>query len=384
MTLRIAVLSTMGGAAWGGSEELWAAMVRNALAHQHSVLLSLDAAQRVAPNSKQLAEQGVRFSFRERPFLRLSGRLDRSWGRLARPLQSLVRFDPDVVCISMGSAYDLALDPMLFDEFERVVMRRAVPYVLIIQHNDDSSPSDWLRARQIRLVDGAKQVVLVAERNRESLERQLARHVNQGVVVRNPLNLEGREGVPWPRATDPGVSLACVARLQVAYKGQDILLEALSRADLPGPGWRLTFYGEGPDRSYLERLAEFYGIADRIAFAGHVSDIRHVWARHQMLVLPSRSEGTPLALAEAMICGRPAVVSPVGGNPEVVIDGETGFVAPDAAAGGLASALERALGSFEKWELMGERARAMAQEIWVGDPGEALLRLAEGAASGKY
>ena len=58
-------------------------------------------------------------------------------------------------------------------------------------------------------------------------------------------------------------------------------------------------------------------------FAGYQSDVRAIWAREQLLVMSSRDEGTPLALVEAMLCGRSAIVSDVGGNQEWVTEAQT-------------------------------------------------------------
>ena len=92
-----------------------------------------------------------------------------------------------------------------------------------------------------------------------------------------------------------------------------------------GRDWRLRLYGDGKDRKYLEELARHYAIAERVEFCGHIKDIRSIWEWNQLLVLPSRGEGTRLALIEAMLCGRAAVVTDVGGNSEWIEEGRTGF-----------------------------------------------------------
>ena len=74
----------------------------------------------------------------------------------------------------------------------------------------------------------------------------------------------------------------------------------------------------------------------------------------------SRAEGTPLALVEAMLCGRPAIVSDVGGNQEWVTEGQTGFVAEAPVIGPTRAALERAWSARQDWKAMGLQAHKFA------------------------
>jgi glycosyltransferase involved in cell wall biosynthesis len=159
-----------------------------------------------------------------------------------------------------------------------------------------------------------------------------------------------------------------VARLEANVKGQDVLIEALSADQWKQRDWRLTLYGSGPDEHYLRSLTAFFGLQERISFAGQISDVRAVWGQEQVLVMFSRAEGTPLALVESMLCGRPAIVSDVGGNKEWVTEPETGFIA-DAPVIGLArAALERAWSARESWKAIGMQAHEFGT-VRIGDPG---------------
>ena len=87
-----------------------------------------------------------------------------------------------------------------------------------------------------------------------------------------------------------------------------------------------------------------------------------------MLVLPSRYEGLPLTLVEAMWCGRPAVVTDVGGNAELCVDDETGFVAPAATESSFTDTLQRAWERRREWLEMGRAARARVEDQMPKDP----------------
>jgi glycosyltransferase involved in cell wall biosynthesis len=105
-----------------------------------------------------------------------------------------------------------------------------------------------------------------------------------------------------------------------------------------------------------------------VHLCGHVPDVAGIWSRNHLLVLPSRYEGLPLALIEAMWCGRPAVVTDVGGNAELLADNRTGFIARAATTESFEEALERAWQRCEEWREMGLAARAEVEAQIPADP----------------
>jgi glycosyltransferase involved in cell wall biosynthesis len=169
-----------------------------------------------------------------------------------------------------------------------------------------------------------------------------------------------------------------MARLHVDAKGQDMLIAALASRPWKGEAWSLAFYGTGKDEGALRAQAARAGVAERVRFAGQTSDVRAVWAGHHLLVLPSRAEGTPLAMVEAMLLARPCLVTDVGGCADWVRDGENGFLAPPTVEG-IAAALDRAWAAQRRWEELGRAARATADRLHDPDPGSTLLDLITGA-----
>jgi L-malate glycosyltransferase len=288
---------------------------------------------------------------------RLKWKLERFrvWGALAS-------WKPDGVCVSQMGPYDLVFNGI----FAKFLNEHSIPHILICQHNyeDLHLPSDFLRQMALDYLSRARNVAFVSERNLRVAERQTARFLPNASVVRNPVNLANFSRVPPPKSDV--VKMANVARLDAQCKGQDLLLHALSGESWKHRHWLLRFYGSGDDRSYLERLTAHYNLAGKVEFCGHVSDVRSIWADNHLLVMPSRSEGTPMALVEAMICGRPSVVTDVGGNIEWIDEPSTGFVAEAPSARSLNNALERAWESRQRWELIGQRAHEVA--ITKADP----------------
>jgi glycosyltransferase involved in cell wall biosynthesis len=161
-------------------------------------------------------------------------------------------------------------------------------------------------------------------------------------VVPNGIEVERFARVATPPRPDGVRHLVCVARL-TEQKGHDVLLRALPAVRAAAGPIVLTLLGEGPQRASLQSLAASLGVTEAVRFGGVVPDVIPYLAGASAFVLPSRYEGIPLALLEAMAAGVPVVASAVVGNRDVVRDGVDGILVPpedpDALARGLVSIL---------------------------------------------
>jgi len=132
-------------------------------------------------------------------------------------------------------------------------------------------------------------------------------------------------------------------------------------AALPVPNAVLLVVGDGEERPALEALARELGVGGRVRFLGARDDAPRLLPLLDVFVLSSQTEGVSVALLEAMACGRPAVVTDTGGNPEVCVDGETGLLVPVGAPEAMAEALAELLGSRDRRHAMGEAARVRVE-----------------------
>jgi glycosyltransferase involved in cell wall biosynthesis len=144
-------------------------------------------------------------------------------------------------------------------------------------------------------------------------------------------------------------------------KGYSHLLAAL--ALIPPEERPLTLIaGDGPERADLERQARVLGLGHDTRFLGNRRDVPALLAAADVFVLASLWEGLPLALLEAMAAGLPSVVTAVGGNPEVIDNGESGLLVPAADEPAFAAALRRLLRDPEQRRRMGQAARKKFNE----------------------
>jgi len=153
-----------------------------------------------------------------------------------------------------------------------------------------------------------------------------------------------------------------VGRL-VEDKAQDVLLDAFARAVEDCEDWRLAIIGEGKLADTLSAQADDLGIADRVDWLGVVADPYEFYRRAEVFALPSRIEGTPNALLEAMSCGLAVVVSDGAPGPlELIEHGVTGLVVPVDDPLELSIALRRLMADRELRNRLGTAARKRVTE----------------------
>ncbi len=169
--------------------------------------------------------------------------------------------------------------------------------------------------------------------------RQAVRHGISPRIVRTIHN-----GIDLARFDPPAIReggpVVTVARLS-PEKDVANLLRAAALAVAEDRSFRLEIAGDGPCMADLRRMASDLHLDGVVHFHGQIREVPALLARAGLFVLPSLTEGVSLTLLEAMASGLAVVATRVGGNPEVVVDGETGLLTPRGDAAALAQALLR-------------------------------------------
>ncbi|PZX13452.1 glycosyltransferase involved in cell wall biosynthesis [Palleronia aestuarii] len=183
----------------------------------------------------------------------------------------------------------------------------------------------------------------------------------------------------------PGKTILFVGRL-AAIKGVALLLDAVAALAPDHPDLRLTLVGDGPDRAGLEARARDLGIAEAVTFTGYLgqAEVAEHLARADIFALPSFAEGVPVVLMEAMAARLPVVAPRVAGVPELVADGEAGFVVPPGDPETLKVRLDTLLSDADLRARMGEAGRArVAAEYDAKAEAAWLARLIAGSLEGR-
>jgi len=157
-----------------------------------------------------------------------------------------------------------------------------------------------------------------------------------------------------------------VARLH-PRKGQETLIRAAATIHGKHPDVRFLIVGDGPARNDLEGLAQELGVADVVVFAGERGNVPELLALMRISVLASLTESFPNAVLEAMACALPVVATNVGGVPELVTDGETGYLVPAENPDALADRIFKILDNPGLASGMGNLARKRAVEKFSCD-----------------
>lgn len=352
----ILFLSLMSGAPWGGSEELWfrAALRAARLGHRVGCVAygwpekgaRMDELRSAGCEVVELPNHGKRKrTLGERLGFELVTRLRQQLRARSLPLE-----DYDVAVINQGGYTEVCHSPW------KGLRLRFGSYALTFHTYVASvslSPGDALALR--RWTRGAAANLFASERMRAVLEEGLGEVIpNAGVLV-NPIAFDPPPA-PTPLPPAPPVRMVMLAELNVDWKAQDQLVEALA-----GETWRsrdfvVQLFGEGRDRERLARLVEARGLSGRVRLEGHTRDPRAALGAAHLVLQITRKDALPLAVVEAMAMGRPLVVSRVGDMPSWVREGENGWVAEDASTPNAALALERAWRARAAWARMGERS----------------------------
>lgn len=176
-------------------------------------------------------------------------------------------------------------------------------------------------------------ITAISSATREALVRfenfpwEKIKIVYNGIDDSKYVNLSGMSLRQSLEIKENALILGTVGRLD-PIKNQKMMIKALKIVQQNYPDTFLVIVGDGPERVNLESLASQLNLSSRVIFTGFREDIHHYLKIMDIFLLTSFSEGTAITLLEAMASSLPCIVTNVGGNPEIVKDGETGFVIP--------------------------------------------------------
>ena len=176
----------------------------------------------------------------------------------------------------------------------------------------------------------------------EGLDASRIEVVYNGVAETPPLDPAERERLRAQFGFGPGDFVVGTVGRFDPVKNLPMLVSSIAAAAPEVPAIRGLLVGDGPAWLEIRRQVDEAGLADRIRLSGHREDARALVQCLDLFVLASFSEGTSMALLEAMAAGVAVAVTDVGGNPEIVSDGATGWVIPSGDGAALAEVMRRA------------------------------------------
>jgi glycosyltransferase involved in cell wall biosynthesis len=252
------------------------------------------------------------------------------------------RFVSHVRAVLASGRYDVVNTHMYASTAAAVLAEPGIP-VIATEHSEASWRSQRARrtARRV-LYPRCAAFVAVSEGIRDRLVTvdEVAPERVQVIPNSLPPMLDFAPGAPL--RAGPGPLVGVVARL-VPEKGVEVLLRAVAVMRGAVPGLRVAVVGDGPERPALERLTRALGLAGVVTFTGLRADAPALIGDLDVLVVPSRSEGTPLVVLEAMSAQVPLLASAVGGIPEMVEHEKEALLVPPGDVVALARGVARVL-----------------------------------------
>jgi glycosyltransferase involved in cell wall biosynthesis len=244
----------------------------------------------------------------------------------------------------------------------------------------------WLRRtkglpdRIICVSEAVRQVVLEREQVDEGRVEVIRNGVDpfpvseeEATKIRSELGIENDHLV-----------VGMVANFNRSVKGVSRFLDAVPEIVREVPSARFLLLGRGKEEKALREKARALGVESFVLFAGFKPDIHRYYAIMDVSALTSFSEGLSITLLESMRCGVPVVATRVGGNPEVVADGMTGFLVPPGDVSSFASKTVELLLDKDLRKRMGEEARRRAERHFLlRDVASRYLETYEGLLSRK-
>jgi L-malate glycosyltransferase len=194
--------------------------------------------------------------------------------------------------------------------------------------------------------------------------RQFGIRANKLMVIPNAL--PGTAFAPTAPALpviSGGLRVVIIARMNDPAKRHDVFLQAAARLASKHPRLEFVLVGDGPLRPGLAAMAAKLGLGERVIFLGERLDIPAVLAACEISVLPSMSESLSNAIMESMAAGVPVVACRVGGNKELIRDGENGFLVPPSDAEALAERIDTLVQQLELRKSFGVVARKDARRF---------------------
>jgi glycosyltransferase involved in cell wall biosynthesis len=271
------------------------------------------------------------------------------WGSLVAHVRAIRSFRPDVVHANLSSPWSC----------QYAIAAAALTGRSAVAVYQLPVPARSARQRFAkRLTSGRVDLhVGVGERTSREVESLVGLPAGSVRTVHNGVPDVAVEPMPRPR---PGVIVGAAGRLE-PQKGFDVLLRALRDVE----DATLVLIGDGGEYEHLRSLARSLELGDRIVWQDWSDDVRSYLPTFDIFVLPSRFEGFPLVVLEALLAETAVVATDVGSVPEAIRHEETGLLVPADDAAALAAAMRRLLADADLRRSLGSRGRRLVLDRYT-------------------
>lgn len=358
----------MNGASWGGSEELWfQSAIATARKGIKTGVCCFDWPEKQAKLA-QLKEAGCELFLLPGKSSTRSQLLPNI--KLKKLLASIPFEEYELVIVNQGGWKEIVHGPF------KSLHERLKDYIILYHNynvNEKLNPlkKDNLQAWvfKARKNMGATLKIFHAMRDVYKIA------IDKTEKLFNPLTITApNEPIPFPGLINGKYQFSVLAALDIERKAQDVLIRSLSHSEWKDRNWELHLYGEGKDRSLLQRLVKSLNLEKRILLHGNATNYMEAIVKSHLVLQITNIDAMPLSVMEAMAVAKPLVISNVGDMPHWVKENENGWIVREVEVEMVRKTLDRAWENRENWEAMGKKSFERFQKDFPADPVEHFLK----------
>jgi glycosyltransferase involved in cell wall biosynthesis len=354
-------ISLMNGLPWGGSEELWYRSALYAAQKGWNVGCAIYHWKEKEQKIQQLESAGCSIYWlpnegRSKASLSEKLKYKLTQFRLLQFIKTLPVKEYDTVVVNQGGFE-------IFTPAWKNYFRNLDHYALLF-HNYNKN-EQWRSLKQMAVrnwVSKAYINLFASEQIRITLQQQLGISITNSATLINPITISPPANItPFPTANSEYI-FAMFAALETNRKAQDNLIKALSSDKWKKRSWQLRLYGEGKDRTKLEKLVRENKLGNKVFLKGHTNNItQEIIAAHLILQI-THKDAMPISVVEALAFSRPVIVSEVGDMPVWIKEEINGYISKDASIESIDVTLEKAWNDRDRWPEMGRKSFEIFKE----------------------
>jgi glycosyltransferase involved in cell wall biosynthesis len=370
------VFFTTCGNKWGGSEVLWARTAKEALKNGHNVAISIFNWDTQHESITELIELGAVTFFRRPFYPNLSLRLKKKFLNLFLPKGNkftynnpLFKFQPDHIFFNLAGGNEIIEDS---EDLFIFIKQLRLPFSVFYHSNLNKNQLTSIQKRSFQFViSKAKQNYFTSHFQIKLIEDEIGILLKNYFILCHPLRVIR----PSVFKQLDVIRLCVIGNIVYRWKGQDILINILSKPHWRNLKWHLNIYGEGDDKENMKNLIVQNKIEDKVTLHGYEKDINTIFSKNDLVIIPSRKDSGPIVMFEAMLAGLPVVGSKMGVMPDYIIHGKNGALADDIDEESIEMAMAFAILNKDKWQLWGDNARNQILDKYDFNPHITLLKI---------
>jgi GalNAc-alpha-(1->4)-GalNAc-alpha-(1->3)-diNAcBac-PP-undecaprenol alpha-1,4-N-acetyl-D-galactosaminyltransferase len=278
--------------------------------------------------------------------------LRNAWQRIKVLKQAILNSQPDVVISFMNSV-----------NVYTIIACQQLNIPTIVSEHIYPGATDANKIWQFIMKLAYRYADLVTVLTQNALPFYPASKGYRSIVMPNPVIAPSKMAVVGQLSPNP--SLIAIGRLH-PQKGFDLLMKAFSKIQAKYPNWQMTILGEGPMRSELEQLRSQLQLTDRVHLPGLVTNVQDYLSQADIFVMPSRFEGFPMALCEAMATGLPVLAADcLSGPREIIEHGVNGLLVQTEDIEALAEGLDNLMSNPSQRQHLAKNAPQILERFGI-------------------